>query len=356
LADINRIANVQISLQGTGINKKDFNTILIACPEVVTASRVVAYTSADDMLDDGFEDTDAAYLAVRDALSQTPRPRYVKIGQKKEADASWAAALAAIAQEDNNWYGLGLTSRTSADILAVAAWAEAAGKLFCTSVAEAGAISAVSTTDTPYLLKAQNYYRSPSFYHADAATDFPEIATMARCFAVLPGGETWANKKLAGVTSDKLTETQFLAAKGKNCNTFEPFRDSISITQTGKVPAGEWIDVIRFRDWLQEEIQVNIFNLLINRNKIPYTDEGIACIQSAISQALELGQRRGGIAPTEWDEDGNEIPGYVINVPLASQISANTKASRILEDLTFTARLAGAIHVVEITGSLAYEL
>lgn len=356
MADINRIANVQISLQGTGINKKDFNTMLIACPEVVTSSRVVTYTNASDMLEDGFTDTDAAYLAVSDAFSQTPRPRYVKIGQKKTADASWAAALTAIAQEDNNWYGLGLTSRVSADILAVAAWAEAAGKLFGTAVAEAGAISNSSTTDTPYLLKDGNYYRTFCFYHADAATDFPEIATMARCFAVLPGGETWANKKLAGVSSDKLTETQFLAAKGKNCNTFEPFRDSVSITQTGKVAAGEWIDVIRFRDWLQEEMQVNIFNLLINRDKVSYTDEGITCIEGEITATLEQGQRRKGIAPTEYDEDNNQIPGYVVNVPLASQISANTKASRSLKDLTFTARLAGAIHVTDVTGSLAYEL
>lgn len=356
MADITRISNVQISLQTTGINKKDFNTILILCPEVVTSSRVVAYTSADAMLEDGFEDTDAAYLAVRDALSQTPRPRYVKIGQKKEADASWAAALAAIVQEDNQWYGLGLTSRTSADILAVAAWAEAAGKLFGYSVSEAGAISAASTTDTPYLLKDENYYRTFGFYHANAATDFPEISLMAQRFTIEPGGEAWHNVKLSAVSSDRLTETQFLAAQAKNCNTFEPFRDSVSITQTGKVAAGEHIDVIRFRDWLQEEMQVDIFNLLINRNKIPYTDAGIATIEAQMRKTLSLGQRRGGIAPTEYDEDNNTILGFDVSVPLSSQISANTKASRILQDVTFYARLAGAIKVVEVIGNLVYEL
>ena len=129
----------------------------------------------------------------------------------------------------------------------------------------------------------------------------------------------------------------------------------MSITQNGKVAAGEWIDVIRFRDWLEEEIKVNVFNLLINRDKVPYTDAGIAAIEARIRQALELGQTRGGIAPTEYDEDGNENPGYVLTVPLASSISANQKASRVLTDVRFTARLAGAIHVVEITGSLTYE-
>ena len=121
------------------------------------------------------------------------------------------------------------------------------------------------------------------------------------------------------------------------------------------VAAGEWIDVIRFRDWLKEEISVNVFNLLINREKVPYTDEGIAQVEARIRDALVLGQRRGGVAPTEYDEEGRENLGFTVTVPLASSVSANTKAKRKLTDVFFTARLAGAIHFVEIKGSLTYE-
>ena len=265
-----------------------------------------------------------------------------------------AETMAAIQKYDNDWYGWVLASRNSADILAAANWTESVRKLFGTAIAEAGAYNPESTTDTGYLLYNGNYYRTFWFYHEDAATDYPEAAVMARCFAILPGGETWANKKLAGVTTDPLTETQYIAITKKNGNTFERFRN-ISITQNGKVAAGEWIDVIRFRDWLQEEITVNVFNALVNSDKIPYTDEGIAIIEAQIRQALELGTRRGGIAPIEYDEDGNENYGYTISVPLSSSISANQKATRVLQDVSFTARLAGAIHVVEITGSLTYE-
>ena len=61
--------------------------------------------------------------------------------------------------------------------------------------------------------------------------------------------------KTPAVTSTFLNETTFNNIYGKNGNTFEPFRN-ISITQNGKVAGGEWIDVIRFRDWLCEEIKV----------------------------------------------------------------------------------------------------
>ena len=119
--------------------------------------------------------------------------------------------------------------------------------------------------------------------------------------------------------------------------------------------AGEWIDVIRFRDWLAEEIKVNVMNLLVNHDKVPYTDAGIASIEGQVRAALTLGQQRGGIAPTEYTADGQTNLGFTVSVPLSSSISANQKASRILNDVKFTARLAGAIHVVNITGSLTYE-
>lgn len=274
----------------------------------------------------------------------------VELGSVTE---SVAQTMAAVMNSDSDFYGVAFTSKEQDDVLAMAEWAESAGKLYGTSFGGDTVKNSEMTTDTGSQLKAKNYYRTFWFYHA-VENEYPEVAVMARCFAVDPGGETWALKKLAGITVDPLTETEFNAITGKNGNTFELFRN-VSVTQNGKVAAGEWIDIIRFRDWLEEEIKTNVFNLLINRDKIPYTDAGIAAIESRIREALELGQSRGGIAPTEYDEDGNQNLGYTISVPLAANISANTKANRELTDVTFTARLAGAIHVVDITGSLTYE-
>lgn len=353
MANLDRIVNVQISLNTTGISKEGFSTLLVVGTHSHSTARVLSYTSVDDMITDGFSATDAIYLAVADAFSQTPRPSVVKVG-RRVASETIAETMAAIIAEDSDFYGIILDSKEPDDIMAMAAWTESHIKLFGTSINEDGAKDASVDTDTGSLLKNNNYYRTFWFYHADAETDFPESAVMARCFAIDPGGETWANKKLAGVTTDGLTETEYNAITAKNGNTFEAIRN-VSITQNGKVAAGEWIDVIRFRDWLQEEIATNVFNALINSDKIPFTDAGIAVIESQIKAALDLGQARGGIAPTEYDEDENENLGYTVSVPLSSNISANTKANRTLEDVSFTARLAGAIHAVEITGALTYE-
>lgn len=456
MANIDRIVNVQISLNTTGISTEGFSTLLCVGPHMYGLTRVSTYTDPNQMIEDGFSADDALYRMVSDAFAQTPSPAQVKVGRqqvdgftlmvsqlgatstytltvsntladgtirKKEytytnssgsesdilkgilqaitsdSDAvltdnesqsaeetltelhleaknpgtafsvkvtnnlqtamddtteSITLSMAKIVTSDSDFYGVALASRTDEDILAMAEWAEANEKLFGTATAADGAKNSEVTTDIGSQLKAKNYYRTFWFYHALAAEEYPECAIMARCFAIDPGGETWANKQLSSITTDGLSETDALAVQGKNGNTFEAFRN-ISITQNGKVAAGEWIDVIRFRDWLAEEIKVNVFNLLINRDKVPYTDAGIAAVEAAVRSALTLGQTRGGIAPTEYDESENKNLGFTVSVPLASTISPNQKALRILNDVKFTARLAGAIHVVNITGNLTYE-
>ena len=71
--------------------------------------------------------------------------------------------------------------------------------------------------------------------------------------------------------------------------------------------------------------------------------------------SLTQGQRQGGIAGDEFNEEGSLIPGFTITVPLAANLTAADRASRVLKGCKFHARLAGAIHVIEIHGTLAYE-
>ena len=123
----------------------------------------------------------------------------------------------------------------------------------------------------------------------------------------------------------------------------------------GKVLGGEWADIIRFRDWLKSDMQARLTNVFVNNAKVPFTDAGIALVHSAIRESLTEGQNRGGVAPDEYDVDGTLIPGYETSVPSAASIPASMKASRKLFGPSFRARLNGAIHFTEITGSMTYE-
>ena len=267
-----------------------------------------------------------------------------------------ADTMAACAAELGNWYGVMITSRTESDVLAAADWVEANEKLFFTSSAQAAILDGASTTDVASKLKQSQYFRTAIWYHGAANSEFIDGAAPGHLFTFYPGQETWALKRLAGITYDALQEGKAIAAHAKNANTFEVFRN-FAVTQNGKVAAGEWIDVIRFRDWLVEQIRINVVSALINADgKVPYTDDGVQIIRNALQKALDLGVARKGIAPEELDSDGRKIPSYTITVPRSADVSVNNKANRLLQDVRFTARLAGAIHVVEIKGSLAYSL
>jgi len=263
--------------------------------------------------------------------------------------------LTAIADEDNSWYGLVMVERVKQTQLDAAEWVEANDKLFITATAEADALNAGVTTDLISVLSDSRYYRTAVLYHTNAATEYPDAAWAGRVFTIKPGAETWALKQLASVTPSNLTATQKQTITNKGGNTFEFYQTQIALTAPGKVASGEWIDVIRGRDWLEDLIQTNLVMMMINRKKVPYTDQGIQLCVTNLRKSLQQGVLVGYIAPDEIDADGNTVPGFTITAPLSQSVDALVKASRVLT-LEFSARLAGAIHVVNINGAVGYEL
>lgn len=263
--------------------------------------------------------------------------------------------LDAILAEDSSWYGLVLTERVKQTQLDAAEWTEANEKLFITATAEADVLNASLTTDLISVLKDTRYFRTAVLYHTNAATEYPDAAWAGRVFTIQPGSETWALKSLASVTPSPLTATQRQTVFNKGGNAFEFYQTQIALTNPGKVAAGEWLDVIRFRDWLKDTIQVNMTQMMINRDKVPYTDAGILLCANNLRRSLQEGQNVGGIAPDELDANGLTVPGFKITYPRSVEVLPADKAARVLR-LGFQARLAGAIHTLEIVGSLAYEL
>lgn len=354
MAQIDRIVNVLIALRTGSVQQQSFSDLMLIGTHT-GLSRVEAITSADALLEApfvGITTSSMLYKAAQVFFSQIPAPARLFIGRRDALETA-ADAIVALAAANSDWYGFTDVDHDEGDALAYAAWAEANTRLFLTTLSHADTVTN-ATTDTATALKTGSYFRTAWWYHSDA-TQFPEVAAAARAFSILPGGETWANQRLAGITATNLTETQYINLKAKNGNSFEPFRN-LNLSQNGKTAGGEWIDVIRFRDWLVEEIRVEVLAAFID-SRIPYTDKGIAIIRQRMISALDLGVRRGGIAPPAINPDSprDVIPSYTTSVPAVAQISTADKAARLLRDVTFVARLAGAIHAVEIRGELTYD-
>lgn len=273
-----------------------------------------------------------------------------------------ATDLSALVGADTGWYVLLMTERTKQRVLDAAAWTETQEKMFITASSEAAILDPASTVDIISQLKAAQYFRTAVAYQANALTEYPDVAWASRVLTIQPGAETWALKRLASVTPDNLTATQRntimgdgTTTVGKGGNTFEYYQPQIALTNPGKVAAGEWMDIIRFRDYLKNLIQTNMVQLMINRDKVPYTDGGIQLLGTNLKASLRTGQQVGGIAPDEVNADGTPNPGFNTTIPLAADVDDVTKASRVAY-FKFNARIAGAIHVADIQGALSYSL
>jgi hypothetical protein len=259
------------------------------------------------------------------------------------ADPGIAADLAAIAAATSeDWYGLALDSNSHNEVVAAAAWVEANKKIFPATSSDWGCGDAGTTTDVMSVLKAAAYARSGVLWSKGELLSYSGATWMAKQFAgAKPGEDTWAFKTLNGITADILTGAEYSAILAKNGNFYQP-TSGINITERGTSAAGEFFDITRFVDWQRAEIQFRVYSALVNNKKLPYSDIGIDALTAIIEGALEAGVDAQGL-----------VAGTIqVLAPKAATIPTSTKATRKLSNVTFKATLAGAIHQLDISGTL----
>lgn len=261
--------------------------------------------------------------------------------QQTHADPGIATDMAAILIENQDWYGLTLSTQGKAEIIAAATWTEANKKLGQFSTQDADTLAA-PTTDVAGTVKTANQFRSSIWYNRRAGFTHIGAAVLGSIFPFDPGSITVKFRRLSSVTVDALTTTQTTNLNAKNANHFQDY-GGVALTAEGKTAAGEFIDVIRDRDWFEARLQVRIVTALANAPKIPFTDSGIAAIEAELRSQLREGITSGFLA---------ESPAPIVSIPKASEVATVDKAARRLRPITFSATIAGAIHAVNLTGTI----
>jgi len=237
-----------------------------------------------------------------------------------------------------------VSDTTQSEYENAALWAETQKKIFFVCDDDEDIYDAGSTTDIAAVTSAASYDRTSVIFHekaqGDLAPSWLETGWAGRLFPLSPGAATWKFKTIAGVSASSLTAGQVTAIENKNANVYISV-GGVSMTEQGTVASGEYIDIIRGIDWLEARIQEAVFSELVNADKIPYTDAGVQVIQSALDGVLDLAIRRGVLAS------------YESSAPLVANIPDADKIARTLPDIKFTGTLAGAIHKVQIRGTVS---
>lgn len=264
------------------------------------------------------------------------------------ADAGLAADLTAIRAENDTWYCALTPWGMGAYGIALATAIEA--------ITDSNKIALLLTNDTEIVqltkggssagmadsLSDSERERTAVFYNDDIQ-DYLNGAVAGLLLPTDPGSENWAYKTVSGPTVDSLTPSQVSAALSYDVNIYTSIA-GVSVTQFGTVSSGEYIDVVRGRDWLKTRLAEDVFALLASLQKVPFTDGGIALVETAIRGVLQEGVNVGLLS---------NDPAPEVSVPRASAVSSANKLARLLPDVTFTATLAGAINKVTIEGTIS---
>lgn len=256
----------------------------------------------------------------------------------------------------NGWYAICPAYTDKATLEKIGAWADAQDKICGFTVIDIPEDGEIPLCDKS--LRCYGIFGKMStkqdVENVPKDNLYINVAMTVKCLNYQAGSETWALKTLVGIQPATLTSTEMSKLEKLNISYYTTCADR-DIICGGKVTYGEWIDIIRFRDWQKNDMQKSIFDLMLRNPKIPFTDKGISLVKSVMIASLKRGQQNGGIAETEYDSDGNENPGFIVSVPLAANITPAQKKSRKLSDCKFSGRLAGAIHVVDVDGGLIYS-
>lgn len=241
---------------------------------------------------------------------------------------------------NDTWYMLTTDAHSADEIEALAAEIETLRKMALCSCSDDDLLTS-ATTDLGSTLAALGYARSALVYHEDAGGAI-EAAWTGKVLPLDPGSETWKFKTLVGVAASKLTPNEENNLKNKSVNRYQTVA-GVDIMAEGVTTSGEFIDVTRFLDWLQADMEEHVFAALAKLPKVAYTNAGISIVDSEVRASLQRGIANGGLAAD---------PEPTVTVPLVKDVDPLDKLARRLRNVKFSATLAGAIYSAEITGTL----
>lgn len=246
---------------------------------------------------------------------------------------------------------------TGMNIVDVADWAEASSKIFMNTTNNLATLSAQVTTDigSKLLLKSLRFtetrfsknphqYPCANIFGRAASVNFEGVGTTI----------TLNLKQAPTITAEDLTSSELKALQGKRVNVIIQIGDDAIGYTSSIMSNGSWLDTTHGLLWLENRIEVDMFNLLYRTNtKIPYTQVGINLTAGVLERSLAAGVRNGLLASGYLPDGRYLTDGYEIHISPLADVPSSDKTDRVYRGLSFEAVGAGALHKVKITGEFS---
>lgn len=298
---------------------------------ITKAEANAAYTEYDKAaFKTAYADTTDVGKAGRLLFAQDNAPEKIAVY------ASTGMAVAAIGEVvSKGWRqlvvfkGEGDTSTNKAIADAIA---ETTDKVLFLNIAAAAELTAVKGTERTFVFLHPTTYAVAAVIGATAGLDV--------------GSFTYKNIKIKGLDPVNMEDTAVAELHSNGGNTLLLKAGDV-VTSEGKTADGEYLDVVDSKDWIVQNIAYNSQKLLNNEPKLPYTNAGIASLESVTEGVLKQAYDAGMI-----DTDDEGAPRYEVSFKRRSEMSAENIRNRVYTGGNFYFALAGAIHDADVYGEL----
>jgi hypothetical protein len=323
---IDSIVKISIEAQTLSMAQKGFGVPLILASGEET--KLEKYRNAGEL--PANPSKLAAYDMANTIFAQNPTVPLVKIAFSKEA--ALIDALKSVCDVDSDFYGL-LLARDFASSELKDLEAILAGKRLILGIdVNDGNQDAIKTVKSDRIF---------SIYNPNAE-QYLAAAWMAKMLPEAPGSSSWAYQELKKVESYGLSASLSENLEKSFINRYLSIK-GIGCTLNGKASSGRFIDITHGIDWLHARMQERLFRVLMINKKIPYTLKGIDLIRTEIIAQLKEAVYQGVLAAE---------PEPLVSTPTIEEVDETTRGERILPKVRFSGRLAGAIHHIEIHGTV----
>jgi hypothetical protein len=262
-------------------------------------------------------------------------------GNNGTTDHGIAEDIANVRKENDEWYCL-ICSNVSPTVQeAAAAYIETIRRIHILASPNTATMDAGSSSDVAAVLAAAGYARTSGVYHPKANTQFIAAGMAGVVLPPEPGSITWKFKTVVGCDPVYLTTTEETNLENKSFNHYQTVNGE-DIWQQGVSSADEFMDIVQGVDWMTARMKERIFARLKAANKIPFTDKGVGVVEAEVRAQLNE-----AVGKEVLNEGTTSV-----TVPLVKNVSQANKANRLLPDVKFAGQLAGAIHAVQVTGTV----
>lgn len=333
--------NYTITINGTAFTVVGLATDILTAGALATAINagsepVTALDNADGTLDIT-EDVDGDLFGITHTFNTIEM-------DDTTTDAGIAADYAAIKAEDDDFYGVAMTSDSTLEIEILSPAVEADRKIYGQNSSDSDILS--NTSGNLFEVCATAARNRTFLIFSRDNFEFGGAAWLGERLPSDPGSSTWAFKTIANLTVDPLSNTQITNIELNDGNHYT-VTGGVNITLQGTMCSSRFIDITRGIDFIQARMQEALFGQLVNTEKIPFTNLGVGGIENIIRAQLQQAQRLGILTAD---------PAPTVSVPDVtdpSQVSSADKTARNLPGVTFSATLAGAIHSMTVSGSVS---